>query len=355
LAKVFPIILFFILSFGINFSYSQDAEKNTVQKLQEAQQLIEQQKYDDAIKILQEAKKEDTTNYKIVYELGLAYYYKKNLPYTILVFNHLIKMKNINADCYETFGKILDANHQSERALDMYYQGLKKFPQSGSLYYQIGNYYLGQKKYNEAVVAYENGIAAEPTFAMNYYHAAKLFCYSNEEVWGMIYGEIFLNLSKNSSYAKEISKLLYNTYVSEIKLTSDSTIAVSFSMEKSTPDALAYGTTVYEPLLEAALKGTKLIDMNALNKMRSKFLDIYFEKKYDKKYQNVLFDYQYKIKSAGYFEAYNYWLLGNGNTTVFEIWKAKNKNKWLNFYEWFKANSIELNSNNYFLRKNFLK
>ena len=318
--------------------------------------MIDAQKFNEGIRLLQEARKADPTNYKILEQMGLAYYLKKDFNNAILVFNQLIKMPNIDSDCYELFGNVLDDNNQTEKALEIYSLGLKKNPQSGSLYYQIGNIYLSKKKYNEAVSAYENGISAEPTFAMNYFRAAKLYCYSNEEVWGMIYGEIFLNLIRNSKHAAEISKLLYDTYQSEIKLTSDSTLTVSFSKERPTPSTPnPYGTSVYEPTLEQALKGTKYIDINSLDKVRTKFLDIYFKNDYDKQYPNVLFEYQLKVKQAGHLEAYNHWLLFKGNETTFAIWQAKNKEKWENFIERYKNNPIQIDDRNKFVRKKIAK
>ncbi len=345
-----------ILLFANGKSLAQNTNEIVRLKANEAKEMIDARKYDAGIKLLQEARKADPSDFKILYEMGLAYYLKKDFNTAILIFNQLIKMKDINADCYEMFGNILDDDNQSERALEMYYQGLKKFPKSGSLYFQIGNIYLSQKKYNEAVSVFESGIEAEPTYPMNYYRAAKLYCYSNEEVWGMIYGEIFLNLAKSNKYSAEISKLLYDTYLSEIKLTSDSTLTVSFSMEKpSAHSPNPYGTIIYEPTLEQALKGIKYIDLNTLNKVRTRFLEIYFAKKIDSQFPNVLFEYQNKVRQAGHLDAYNHWLLFKGNETMFAIWQAKNKEKWDSFTEWFNTNPIEINENNLFSRKRMSK
>ncbi len=321
-------------------------------KASEGKKMIELHKYDEGIKLLQQARKSDPTNFRILYEMGLAYYFKRDLNKAILVFNEMMKMPDINADCYELFGNILDDNHQSEKAMEMYYRGVKKFPKSGSLYYQIGTMYLVQKKYNEAVSAFESGIEADPNYPMNYFRAAKLYCYSNEEVWGMIYGEIFLNLARGNKHSAEMSKMLYDTYLSEINLTSDSTLTVSFSKEKSTSTSPnPYGTTVYEPTLELALKGIKFIDLNSIDKVRTNFLEIYFNHNYDKQFPNPIFEYQLKVKQAGHFEAYNHWLLFKGNETTFAIWQAKNKEKWNNFIDWYKIHPLEITEQNKFFRK----
>ncbi len=76
---------------------------------------------------------------------------------------------------------------------------------------------LGKKDYNKALTYFEKGIEVAPNYSSNYYWCARLYCNSTEEVWGMIYGEIFMNLERNSKRTAEISKLLFDTYKKEIK------------------------------------------------------------------------------------------------------------------------------------------
>ncbi len=348
--------LFFLFHFvAIKLLMAQNEIDDAHEKAQQAMVLMDKHQYDNAIKILQSARKEDPKNHDYLYQIGLAYYLKQDFTNAILVFSQLIKMSDAKAAYFETYGNVLDDDKQTEKALEIYFSGLKKFPKSGSLYFQIGNIYLAQKKYNPAISAYESGIEAEPAFAPNYYRAAKLYCYSNEEVWGMIYGEIYLNLDHSNKHSAEISKLLYDVYKSEINLTSDSTLTVSFSKQKSSNKSavIPYGIGVYEPTLELALKGIKSININSLDKVRSKFLEIYFEKGYNKLFPNALFDYQNIVKNAGHFEAYNHWLLYKGNETMFAVWQAKNKEKWEDFIVWYKANALQLNEQNKFYRKKF--
>jgi tetratricopeptide (TPR) repeat protein len=351
LKKILSII--FLLSFFCFNTFAQQPEDEVGKQLKQISKMMNQLKYDDAIKDLQLLRKENNQDFRIMYELGIAYFLKKNYNYATLVFEELLKMKNINAECYEMFGNILADNHQPARALEIYKKGIEKFPDAGNLYFQIGNLYLNNKRYNEAINAYESGINAAPGFALNYYKASELFCYSNEEVWGMIYGEIYLNLDNNGKHFKEVSKMLYDTYLSEIKFTNDSTISVSFSQQNFSSTQNDFGTNVYEPTLEDALKKTTSIDLNSLDKVRAKFIEIYFRKNYQKKYPNVLFDYLNDIKKSGQMEAYNHWIFRFGNETSFEIWKAKNQSKWYEFLNWYKSHQLEINANNKFLRKNY--
>lgn len=212
------------------------------------------------------------------------------------------------------------------------------------------------KEYNKALNYYETGIKNDPSFPSNYYWVTKLYCSSTEEVWGLIYGEIFMNLERNSKRTAEISKLLYNTYKNEIKFTSDTSITVSFCQQMTmNVDALADPKNIklpfcmiYEPTLLMSIDLGKTIDINSLDQIRTRFVDNYFNNERDKVYPNVLFSYQKTVKDAGHIEAYNHWILMKGDEEGFNKWKSENTEKWDNFIKWFTENGIIINDTNKF-------
>jgi len=206
---------------------------------------------------------------------------------------------------------------------------------------------------------YEKGIEVDPKFSSNYYRAALIYCSSTEEVWGMIYGEIFMNLERNSKRTIEISKLLFDVYKSEIKFISDSSFSVSFSKNATinitnlnNPDKLKlpFGVGVYEPTLMMSIVGEIKIDINSLDIIRKNFVLNYFKNENNKNYPNVLFDYQNKILNAGHLEAYNHWILMKGDEDNFGKWYNDNKDKWEAFVKWFTDNGLEIDNSNKFYR-----
>jgi tetratricopeptide (TPR) repeat protein len=239
----------------------------------------------------------------------------------------------------------------------VYDEGLKLFPNSGMIYLEKGNVHWGKQDYIKALSFYEKGIEVDPTFPSNYYRAARIYCNSSEEVWGMIYGELFMNLERNSERTSEISKLLYDTYKREIKFLSDTSFSMSFS-KNATIDVsdlkdpnklkLPYGIGVYEPNLMISILPAKSIDINSLDQIRSSFIDNYYSSGYDKKYSNVLFSYQKTVKDAGHIEAYNHWILMKGDEEAFEKWRVTNENKWNTFVKWFSDNGLEISSTHKF-------
>lgn len=342
----------------------QENKELAIEKKNKAIELMDNGSPDESIILLEEAKKLDPGTYKYDYEIGFAYAIKKDYHKAIEIYKKAIQYKDANDQCYQMLGNMYDYNGQSQKALKAYDQGLKIFPNSGRLYLEKGTVYLIQNKYNEALQFYEQGIKIDPSFPSNYYRAAILFCNSDEAVWGMIYGEIFLNLEPNTQRTVEISKLLFNTYKSQIEFTSDTSLKVSFcknavinvtksDLKHFDQIKLPFGPLVYEPTLILSIVDEKNIDLNSLNRIRENFVFNYFNKEYNLKYPNVLFDYQKKLKDSGHLEAYNYWLLSYGDPDNFELWKEKNEDKLDKFIDWFNNNRLQLNQEYEFSRDQY--
>jgi tetratricopeptide (TPR) repeat protein len=251
-------------------------------------------------------------------------------------------------------GNSYDSLGQSDKAISIYEEGLKKLPNSGVLYLERGVIPLFKKKYDEAIKYFEKGIEVQPGFASNYFWAAKLYCGSQESIWGMLYGEIFMNLERNSARTQEISKLLFDTYKSQIKFTAPGKISVSFSKNStiSDPSKLPF-SMIYEPTIGIASASETGIDLNSLDRIRQKFLKFYVDKGFDKTYPNVLFTYQNEITQSGNMEAYDHWLLMKGDEDAFNVWMAASQVKWDNFIKWFRANQLKLDDNNKFYRAQY--
>ncbi|MGI4875637.1 MAG: tetratricopeptide repeat protein [Janthinobacterium lividum] len=341
---------------------AQNAEDEAHAKGVAAVKLVDEGHFEEAVKLFQEARVLDPQKSVYPYELSYAYYQQKQYTKAQELLEPLTKRPDADEHTFELLGNVYDNTGNSGKALATYEAGLHKFPNSGRLHLETGIVYMGKKEYNKALSYYESGIKVDPGFASNYYWAAKLFCSSSEEVWGMIYGELFMNLERNSPRTAEISKLLYDTYKSEIKFQGKDTVAVSFSknsvlsvdnLKKGKDLKLPFGGLIYEPILMMSIIGETAIDANSLNRIRTNFLTNYYRLPASKKTPNVLFEYQQKIEQLGHLEAYNHWLLMMGDEQVFTEWEKANPGKWSAFVTWFKDNSITLDSTHRFYRAQY--
>ncbi|MDR0811993.1 MAG: tetratricopeptide repeat protein [Paludibacter sp.] len=327
--------------------------QNSNDKLDKAIELMDNGQVDESIAILEDARKLEPKNFYYSYELAYAYYLKMDYNAVIKVLKKVKNHKDVSDRFFQLLGNSYDNINKTDKAIKIYENGLKKFPKSGNLYLELGIIQINKKNDNAALAYFEKGIEVAPTAASNYYWAAKIFLNSTEEVWGMIYGEIFMNLERNSKRTEEISKLLFDTYKSEIKFTSENSFSVSFSKNANfnlNNFKLPFGVGVYEPTLMMSMLKIKTIDINTLDTIRTNFIDTYFDNGKDKNYPNVLFSYQKQVKDAGHIESYNHWILMKGDEDMFGIWFDSNKEKWDAFVEWFQKNPIKINDSNKFYR-----
>jgi tetratricopeptide (TPR) repeat protein len=358
--KICKTLLFLFISFQI---FAQTDIEKAQQMLEEAVEIMDNGDPDKAIGILKKARTYDAKNYIYDYEIAYALYLKHDFKEALKTMKYVTYgFSNITDQCYQLLGNLYDISGNSKKAVKTYDEGLKKFPNSGRLYLEKGIVYLIQKKYIDALTQFEQGIKVEPTFPSNYYRATQLYCSSSEAVWGMIYGELFMNLERNTRRTDEISNLLYTTYLNKIEI-KDKEITVQFSAnntiyvnaETFTAETfkLPFGVGFYEPAIVVALIDINQLNMSELSKVRDRFLVYYEQEEVIRKYKNALFDHHLKMREYGHFEAYTYWILMMGNEKEFDEWHALHQEEWQMFVEWFGANPMRLDVNSIFHRYDY--
>lgn len=354
-------ITLFLLFIVGHLAYGQTDAEKAYEKGGDAIRLMDRGKFKESIPLLEEAQALDPGNITYPYEIAYAHYAMGDYATAAAIIVKFKDHKDVQDIHFQLLGNSYDILGNSEKAIATYDEGLKKFPSSGKLFLEKGNIYMGRKEYDDALQQYEMGIEADPAFPSNYYRATILLCSSSEEVWGMLYGEIFLNLEQNSKRTSEISKLLFDTYKSEIKVSSDTSMSVSFCKamtfnlaDLQDPNNIKLPfCMIYEPTLMLSVPMGTSIDLRSLDITRSAFVDRYFSANHDRTHPNVLFSYQKTIKDAGHLEAYNYWVLMKGDEVAFNKWKAANEMKWRGFITWFTANPLKLNRSNRFYRRQY--
>lgn len=330
---------------------AQNNKEEAAQKMKKAIELIANEEYTRSHALLQDAidlDPEKQTLYE--YEIAGSYYIQKQYNKTIEILKNLLPRKDLTPEIIQLLGNAYDMQGNREQAIKTYRDGLSVFPNAGCLYLELGNLEYAAKNYQKALPLYETGILKDPTYPSNYYQVTKLFFLSTEVVWGMMYGEIFMNIERTTERAQEISRLLYENYEAGIRFgqkpTADfcnNTIVYS--------DSPLIGNRFpvhYDRNMELALQREHKIDPASLYRIRTNFLHNFSSKA--KEFNNVLFDYQKQIVAAGHFEAYTYWLLGYGNVNASSEWIKKHRSQWDSFLTWFEKNPINIDKTHFFIR-----
>ena len=128
----------------------------------------------------------------------------------------------------------------------------------------------------------KKGISVAPMFPSNYYRAAQFYAYSTSKVWSQIYGEIMMNLLPSGDRNKEMSEdFLFRNYKTGIVFSTDSVsvdfyenrpIAITIDMLLAGDVREPYGA-VYEAAMQAAAGGERSVDLESLNRIRSRWID----------------------------------------------------------------------------------
>jgi tetratricopeptide (TPR) repeat protein len=344
-----PLVIFFFICL-YQFSFSQNDPKQKAYEMgKTAIYEMEEGNIEKAILILEECKGLDPENANYPYEIAYAHYLNKDYKAASKILKNVIKKYEENDRVWQMLGNTYDLMGNPQKAIKTYEEGLERFPNSGILYLERGNMEMLEKEYNEALGYYEKGILAEPTFPSNYYWASKIYMGSNQEVYGLIYGEIFMNLERGSKRTEDISALLYKVYESQISFESDTSISVSFCQQndinitiEDLKELKLPFCMLFETTFSIALTETKEIDLESLNNARTNFLTNYQTGKFKENYPIALYDYQQEIMDAGHFEAYNYWLLGKGDTLTSEVWFDVQREKFNAFIDWYSENPMEI-------------
>ena len=83
--------------------------------------------------------------------------------------------------CFQLAGNVFKALEEVKECEQLYQKGIKKFPTSGPLYSEWGELRSSNKD-GRAIVCWEDGIQADPSYGGNYYNAALYYSKNNEPI-----------------------------------------------------------------------------------------------------------------------------------------------------------------------------
>lgn len=291
--KKASIAIIILLSFICHNGLAQSAKE-----LQEtARSFMQQGDYANAILVLNRAIQLEPGNYDITKDLSLSYYMQRDNAKALEIIKPLLDKEDGDDQSYQIAGNIYKQLDQPKECEKLYRRGLKKFPDSGPLYNDLGELLWAQQDYS-AIKQWEKGIEVDPDFSRNYYNASKFYYFSTDKIWSIIYGEIFVNMEPISSRTPEIKSIILESYK---KLFSTSNITLPADQKSKFADAYVKTMNRQSPV---AMSG---INTESLTMIRTRFiLDWYTEFGFLMPFK--LFEFHRQLLQDGMFDAYNQWL-----------------------------------------------
>lgn len=183
---------------------------------------------------------------------------------------------------------------------------------------------------------------------------AATFAKTTERVWGVVYGEVFCNLSSDEERSKQIGALVYELYDKSLSAKGGN-LSVNL-----TENAQASGKQPpFESQFEMAFLFSAVplggdaspLSIKKLINIRKNQLSLWKQKNLP---ETQLTRRQQAILSAGYFDAYNYWLFQNASPDEFHQWMKDHQTEFQSWRDWQDKNRFTVEQPD-FQRLYFLK
>jgi len=275
-----------------------------------ARSFMQQADYANAVLVLNRAVQLEPGNIDIIKDLSLAYYLQKDNAKALEIIKPVIDGNDADDQSFQIAGNIYQQLSMVKESEKLYRKGIKKFPESGAMYNELGEILLAQQDYS-AIKLWEKGIEVDPGFSKNYYNACKYYFLTTNKVWSILYGEIFVNIEPIGNRTPEIKGIILEGYK---KLFADADIT------KTNGEAGKFETSFLQLMNKQSNLASLGINPESLTMIRTRFILDWYSSGVERP-AFKLFELQRQLLQEGMFNAYNQWIFGPAqNLASYQNW-----------------------------------
>jgi tetratricopeptide (TPR) repeat protein len=331
------LLLFFICILLLNNS---SVRAQDIAQLQEtARQFMRSGDWNNAVLVLNKALTLEPQNIQVQKDLSLTYYYQRDYVKAKEIIQPLLDREDADVQVYQIAGNLHKALQEVKECEKLYKKGLKKYPNSGPLYAEYGEL-LWMNKDNNSIQQWELGIKSDPSYAANYYHAARFYSYTRELLWTMLYGEMFINMESYSNRTAEIKSLLLETY--------KRFFLQNIQLAKQTKSVGDFSAAILSLLQKNSSSVNNGITTESLIMLRTRFI-LDWNHEYKDRFAFRLFEHHLQLLQEGLFEAYNFWLFeAPSNLSSFENWTKTHTSSYAEFTRFQKSKLFKVPEGQYY-------
>jgi hypothetical protein len=330
----FLFITFFSVFFSLG-AFTQTAEEI----IRTSREFSMKADVDNAIITLKNGLEKYPNDAEIRIELAMAYYTAKRNAQAMDALKPLFEKDQADEFAYQIAGLVYRSEQNAKEAEKVYKTGIKKFPNSGLLYNEFGQFMsIQQPGRGEEIKLWEKGIEVDPKFAGNYFQACRYYAVVNNTVWTLLYGEIFVNLDSYSNRTVEIKNILFQFYKK----------AFAFGFGGVNPKN-EFEVAVSNILFNQKRLASSGLNPENLSAIRTRFILDWFYSPYGAKFPFRLFERHQNLLREGVFDAYNQWLFGGAaNLAAFQNWTKTHADDYQNFSKYQRQKLFVVNQGQYY-------
>lgn len=278
-----------------------------------AQSKMQQNKFDEALQILESALLVSPGNADVLKDQMFYNYLNRDFAKSIDIGKDLITKPESDAQAFQILGMNYKAIADVKEGDKLYRAGIKKFPSSGALYSEYGDMLMNNKDAVNAVKQWEKGVESDPGYSGNYYYLSKHYAQSGNIVWGLLYGEIFVNIESLTKRTGEIKLQVAGGYQ---KLLENKTSIAGLKKEGT-----LFEKTFVRCLSDAALAADVPLSVESLSAFRAKVIYNWNTLAINMPFR--LFEHHTQLMQDGMFDAYNQWLFHAADDPDYQSWKLE--------------------------------
>ena len=292
------------------------AQQPTAQELyQTAKNFMQQGDYENADLVFTSALKQAPENKDILKDYAYLKCLKKDYTKAISIGKFLTDKKDADVQSFQILGMAYKGNKDYISCTKLYQVALKKYPNSGVLYNDLGELLALDGNLPVAIQAWETGILKDPNYANNYYNAIMYFDkFDKSLLWQLLYGEIFVNLESFTQRTAEVKSMLLDGYKK---------LYIEYDVEKLSTDSklTVFERTIFDNLNKSKNIAASGVAPETVTAIRTRFILDWFFLKNDDTQPYQLFQHQQYLLREGMFDAYNQWLFGASTSpAAYQIW-----------------------------------
>lgn len=303
-------------------------DKGSVSDLiKEGVQLNDQGKYAEAIAKYNEALKLDLENAQANYEMGFTLVQSGKGNDAVPYVEKAIEKSNslqLKAACYDMLGSIYDNDHQTQKAVETYKNGIQVNPKYQRLYYNLGLSYFRNKQFAEAEANAIEAIKLDPKHGSSLRMYALVAFHQNKRVNALMGFCSFLLLNPQGPQAAEAFGNIQHIFQGGVlkDVNGKNTIVLS---PKGNQENEAMNLAISMAVLTGQNK--KLTGMDLLEYELKSIFTIAgetIEKKTDKDFYDKFFvDYFYKLAKSDNMPAFTRLVSLSANKDVNTKWMSE--------------------------------
>lgn len=226
-------LVILLLAFATNITFAQnkeDAEKLVVEGIK----YHDNGNFDAAVAKYDEALALDKDNFFALLEKALTSFSLQKFDDVINCCQRAIAAHPDNKELgsiYVSYGNALDGQKKLEQALAIYDEGIKKFPGYYQLYFNKGVALAGAEQYNDAVLCFQKAVMVNPDHASSHNAIARLSHADNKRIPALLAYCRFFTVEPVGARAKENLKGMQLIMKGNVEKTGKNSVTINISSD----------------------------------------------------------------------------------------------------------------------------